>query len=95
MKLKNLPFRLLCDITSNFKDLTKFGSDSRSLTFHTLNCFFFKISLRLSGPFMPVQIDTFLWKKQVIPQFFRRVYKSHWLLQNRVFLTSLMLFNVL
>ena len=62
----------MCDVTSNFKDLTKFGLNIREVdTSHFKLLFFFLISVRLSGPKLcPVKIQTFFMEKAGDPLIF-------------------------
>ena len=49
-EINNLPLWLLCDISSNFKDLTKFDSEIYGVDTSHFKLLVFLISVRLSGP---------------------------------------------
>ena len=70
-EMKKFTTRFLCDITS--KDPTKFGSKIQEVdTSHFKLFFFFNFCTSYRTIVMSLQRH-FLWKKQVIPRFLRRV----------------------
>ena len=71
MKWKNFPLWLLCDITSNFKDLTNFSSKIYEVDTLQLQIAFYLFSIRLSGPKLCLfKIETFFKEKTGDPIIF-------------------------